>query len=184
LGDYRIDDRLIVERKTLPDFAISVMDGRLFTQASRLAGSEIPAALILEGNASDLAKTGIRREALQGSLVSISLVFGVPVLRSQNPEETARLMLYAAMQMRATTTDALPRPGRRPRGKLRTQLRILQGLPGIGPARARRLLDTFGTVECILAADAEALQKVPGMGKKTAQSIRWAVSEAAELCTS
>lgn len=30
LGDYQVDDRLLFERKTLPDFAASVMDGRLF----------------------------------------------------------------------------------------------------------------------------------------------------------
>ena len=30
LGDYQIGKRLIVERKTLKDFAISIVDGRLF----------------------------------------------------------------------------------------------------------------------------------------------------------
>ena len=31
LGDYNVDHRLLVERKTLLDFALSVLDGRLFS---------------------------------------------------------------------------------------------------------------------------------------------------------
>ncbi len=36
LGDYEVDSTLIVERKTLGDFAVSVLDGRLFRQAGRM----------------------------------------------------------------------------------------------------------------------------------------------------
>ena len=36
LGDYFVDKRLIFERKTLNDFALSIIDGRLFNQAIRL----------------------------------------------------------------------------------------------------------------------------------------------------
>ena len=39
LGDYQVADSLVVERKTLADFALSVRDGRLFSQVSRLARS-------------------------------------------------------------------------------------------------------------------------------------------------
>ena len=177
LGDYQVDDRLLVERKTLLDFSLSILDGRLFSQAARLAASDIPVALILEGKATDLAASGIRREALQGALVSVSLVFRIPVLRSAGPEETARLMLYAANQLRAATNGALPRPGRRPKGKRRIQLRLLQGLPGVGPRRAKQLLDAFGTVEAILRTDANSLEQIAGIGKKIAQGIRWAITE-------
>ena len=33
LGDYVVDGRLLIERKTLPDFALSIVQGRLFRQA-------------------------------------------------------------------------------------------------------------------------------------------------------
>jgi len=39
LGDYLVDNRLIFERKTLNDFALSIIDGRLFSQAIRLPSS-------------------------------------------------------------------------------------------------------------------------------------------------
>ncbi|MGD8294968.1 MAG: ERCC4 domain-containing protein, partial [Desulfobacterales bacterium] len=66
MGDYQIDNRLLVERKTLKDFAISIIDGRLFKQMIRLANSKSKSVLILEGTAGDIADLGITREALQG----------------------------------------------------------------------------------------------------------------------
>lgn len=86
-------------------------------------------------------------------------------------------MLYAARQGRAFSRGVLPRPGRRPKGKRKTQLAILQSLPGVGAERANALLDTFGGVEAVLTASREALENVPGIGAHTAKAIRWAVSE-------
>lgn len=49
---------------------------------------------------------------------------------------------------------------------------LIQGLPGIGPALAERLLDTFGGVENVFRADADALSGVEGIGRKKAEAIR------------
>jgi ERCC4-type nuclease len=61
------------------DFAESLKDGRLFMQAHRLVNSGGLVALILEGRGSDLSGSQMRREALQGAIVSLTLVFGLPV---------------------------------------------------------------------------------------------------------
>ena len=50
IGDYQVDGRLLFERKTLHDFAVSVTDGRLFRQMTRLALSPLKSVLILEGS--------------------------------------------------------------------------------------------------------------------------------------
>ena len=55
IGDYLIDNRMIFERKTLKDFAVSVIDGRLFKQMIRLANSNYKSVLILEGKNGDIA---------------------------------------------------------------------------------------------------------------------------------
>jgi len=181
VGDYRIDDALLFERKTLQDLVASIKDGRLFAQGLRLAQAPLRTAIILEGRSQDLADSRMRREAIQGALVTLTLFLGIPLLRSLDPQETASLMLFAARQGRAYASGALPRKGRRPRGKARVQSRILQGLPSIGPERARRLLERFGTIEAVIAAPAEALAAVPGIGKGTAEAIRWAVREPRDL---
>ena len=101
MGDYQIDKRLIVERKTLKDFAISIIDGRLFKQMIRLANSDSKSVLILEGMVSDKAELGMTREAMQGALITVSLILGIPVLRSKDPSETAKLMVYIGRQIKS-----------------------------------------------------------------------------------
>jgi len=177
VGDFLVDDALLFERKTLLDLTRSIKDGRLFGQGERLANAAPRGALILEGTARGLAESRMRREAIQGALVTLTLFFGLPLLRSRDPEETARLMLFAARQGRAFALGARPRPGKRPRGKLRLQSHVLQGLPGIGPERAKRLLAHFGSVEAVIAAEADVLTDVPGIGKAVAEIIRWTVRE-------
>ncbi|MGE3105965.1 MAG: ERCC4 domain-containing protein, partial [Lysobacterales bacterium] len=153
VGDYRLDDALLFERKTLPDLAASIKDGRLFAQALRLAKAELPAALILEGSTRDLASSGMRVEAIRGALVTVSLFIGLPLLRTQNAEDTVRTLRCAAQQRCALASSALPRRGRRPKGKAALQSHVLQGLPGIGPQRAARLIQRFGSIEAAIAAD-------------------------------
>lgn len=48
---------------------------------------------------------------------------------------------------------------------------ILDGLPGVGPARKRALLAHFGSPDAILAASAEQLEAVPGLPGKVAREL-------------
>jgi ERCC4-type nuclease len=168
---------LLIERKTLADFARSIVDGRLFSQIIRLAKSKRRAVLVLEGTGKDIESSGIRREAMQGALITISLILGIPVLRSMTASETARLIVYAARQVQSVETAGYQRFGYRPKGKKARQLYILQGLPGVGRERALRLLKTFGSVEAVMHAGRDDLISVQGIGAKIADRIRWAVNE-------
>lgn len=49
IGDYRINGRITVERKTTKDFIISIIDGRLFSQASRLKKFAEKPIVVIEG---------------------------------------------------------------------------------------------------------------------------------------
>ena len=179
VGDYLVDERLLFERKTFLDLVGSIKDGRLFAQGLRLANAAQRGILVLEGRSSDLAGSRMRREAIQGALITLTVFLNLPLLRSRDPEETASLILYAASQADAIASRALPRKGKRPRAKTRVQNRILQGMPGIGPRRASRLLERFGTIEAVVSAPLEELSAVPGIGPETARAIRWAVEETA-----
>ena len=177
LGDYRMDGRFLFERKTMPDLAAAIIDGRLFGQALRLAQSPLRPAIILEGTSRDLADSGMRWEAIQGALVTVALFCGIPLLRTRTPQETVSTMLYAARQGRTIASGGLLRRGYRPRGKHARQLYILQGFPGIGPDRAERLLDHFGSVEAVIRAGVEDLRAVSGIGERIASALRWSVEE-------
>lgn len=177
-GDYLLDGRILIERKTLPDLAASIRDGRLFAQASRLASVDAPwVAVLVEGVGRDLGASGMRREAVQGAIINLSLFFGLPVLRSRSVDETLWMFCCLFRQNRRFVSRALPRPGRRPRAKTAIQYHLLQGLPGVGPERARALLAHFGSVEGVVLAAEEELLRVHGVGHETARTIRWALEQ-------
>lgn len=171
LGDYLVDGRILVERKTLQDLEESIIDGRLFDQGMRLACQSIVPMIILEGRSTN-SRHRLRREVIQGALIMLTLVLGLPLLRSRDAEETVRLMRYAATQSRRVAHRSLPRQGKRPKGKRRLQLALLQELPGVGPERAARLLERFGSVRNVVNASRRELCCVPGIGPAVAAAIR------------
>lgn len=177
LGDYQVGGRLLFERKTLRDLVESIIDGRFLSQARRLVANPLRPVILLEGTARDLAGCGMTREAIQGALISAAVVFGIPLLRSRDPEESARLMLFAARQVQSVAACTVPRAGFRPKSKRALQLHILQSLPNVGPVRASRLIDRFKTIESVVSAGPEDLANVDGVGPILARKIRWSVSE-------
>jgi len=172
LGDYRVDDTLIIERKTVTDFARSIRDGRLFNQASRLARcrSARP-CLILEGARINHWSGALPRTAFQGALITVTLIFGIALLRSSCPEETATLILYAVDQLCRRTVNLPKRCGYHPKGTNRQQSYLLQAIPGIGPLKAKRLLDAFGSPAGVANACARDLAMVEGIGPVAAEEI-------------
>jgi DNA excision repair protein ERCC-4 len=143
----------------------------------RLANSKSQGVLILEGTAGDSVEIGVAREAMQGALITVSLKIGIPVLRSRNPAETAKLISFIARQIESMARGGVQRHGYQPKGLRYRQRYILQGLPKVGRERADRLLDRFGSVEAVISAGIDDLQTVEGIGKNIAEKIKWAVSE-------
>ncbi len=172
VGDYCVDGAVLIERKTAADFAQSLMDGRLFSQAGRLSSSRYRPAYIIEGTTAEWAGLGVSREALQGALVTLMLIFDVPVFRSAGPAETARLIYYIGSQLvRLRDPGYAPYRQAKAKRKKTRQLRVLQSLPGIGADRAKKLLERFGTVRACFTASRSELLEVDGIGSKTAAAI-------------
>jgi DNA excision repair protein ERCC-4 len=172
VGDYNIDGAALIERKTATDFAQSLIDGRLFGQAKQMADSLLRTAYVLEGSSAEWLGLGVSREAMQGALVTLMLIFDIPVFRSSCPAESARLIFYIGSQLaRLRDPEHVPyRPGK-PKRKKSRQLRVLQGLPGVGPDRAKGLLERFKTVRACFSASTTELMEVEGIGHKTAAAI-------------
>lgn len=177
VGDFLVEEDFAIERKALRDFAASVLDARLFKQAAAMAVGARRGVLVLEGTASTAGELGVARECLQGALITVGVFYGLAVLRSADAAETARLLIYLGRQAQRFANGALPRRGYRPKGKRARQLFVLQGLPGVGPERAERLLVHFGSVEAVAKASVEELAALDGIGDTTAAKIRWAVEE-------
>ncbi|OGV54939.1 MAG: hypothetical protein A2X45_02660 [Lentisphaerae bacterium GWF2_50_93] len=172
VGDYLVDKRFVFERKTLQDFSISIVQGRLFSQAQNLAKYDCHPVMILEGTSKDIAEYGVSREAVQGAIITISIIYGIPILRAKDSGETAKLMVQTAKQVIRTASGGIQRQGYHPKGKKARQMFILQGLPGIGRRKAELLIEKFGSVEAVVNAKPEDLSTVYGMGKKTMEDIK------------
>ncbi len=169
VGDYMINDEIVIERKTSGDFVQSIINGHLFDQCARLRKSGAVPLIIVEG---DPFKTrhNISPEAIKGALLSISLSWQIPVIRSSGKEDTARLMIMAS-QKYDNPPVFIRRKGIKPKKIQRQQHYFVQGLPGIGPALAHRLLLHFKTIERIVLADIKSLEKVEGIGKEKAATL-------------
>ncbi len=185
VGDYRVEESVLIERKTTSDFAQSLVTGRLFEQAARMERSDLRPAYILEGQSADWTALGVRREALQGALITLMVIFDIPVLRAVDAAETARLILYAGQQL-ARLRDPHYTPSRQAKAKRKRtrQLRLLQSLPGVGSERARLLLDHFGSIRACFEAQMDELQKIDGIGPRTAQAILDTIQEASPTYSS
>ena len=95
VGDIRISDRILIERKSCRDFVDSLLDGRLLDQATRLVGAAPRAMLILEG--SDLFQhRAVSEQAIMGALATLTLDYGLPVVTSADTAETARFVAVSA----------------------------------------------------------------------------------------
>ena len=134
-------------------------------------------ALLIEGTAADLRDSKMTGASLRAALATVNVFFGIPVLRSTNAAESAQLLESIANQSETIASGGLPRLGVQPKGKRGLQLHVLQGLPGIGPERAARLLERFGSVRAVMTADEAELREVQGIGPTSARKIVWAVGE-------
>jgi len=174
-GDYSVGAQLSFERKTAEDLGRSIIDGRLFRQMSVLRYRVDRPVLLIEGLQPSSSPFGVPWHAVRGALVSVAAVFGVPILASDGPEESAEIIVTAARQLGRITSQGHARPGYRPKGWRKRALFILQGLPTVGPRRAGALLGAFGSVAGVMSASAERLAEVEGIGVGSATAILRAI---------
>jgi ERCC4-type nuclease len=177
LGDYVVENGLLVERKTVLDLALSIVDGRLFRQAGCLARARaMRPCLIVEGATEDFDRAVVSRPALQGALITVTLVYGLPLLYSASPAETARLLRIAACQLRRRTARGPERFGSKPGSDDRLRMLMLEAVPDIGPVRAKALVEAFGTIESLAAANIRQLATTAGIGPVIAARLKRIVS--------
>ena len=172
VADYLLSKSVAVERKTSSDFISSIVDGRLFKQMSELKENFKTPLLILEGN--PLAnERKIHPNAIRGALASISLDFGIPIIKTENNLETAEMLLAIAKREQITKNKSIAIRGRKKaRSMNHRQELLIAGLPQINTLTAKKLLKHFGSPENIFAASREDLETVDGVGPKMAKRIR------------
>ena len=173
-GDFILSEDVGVERKIISDFVTSLVDGRLFEQAKKIRESFSKAILILEGNFSEIFSVRqVSPAAIWGAFASLVLDFNMNLLFSENPQQTAELLLaIAKREQLEKKKEFSARTDIKPKTFVDMQQFFVEGLPAVGPTLARNLLKHFGSPKAIANASLEELQKVEGLGEKKAEMIK------------
>ena len=178
VGDYVASNRTAIERKTKKDFINSIIDKRLFEQAENLKKSFTHPIIIIEGNNNHLKNRRIHPNALRGAIASIALEYEIPILHTDNKNETASLIYRIAYREQIKEKRNVRVKGKKtPKMIPEQQLNLVQSIPGIGPELAESLLEEFKTIEEIVKASKTQLKKVEGVGEKKAKEIRKLLTE-------
>lgn len=168
IGDFSVGGGIIIERKTAVDFINSIMDGRLHEQVIKMKLNYTHPTIIVE---SDIYSTRSKfsLESLGGMYAWI-LAQGVRVVPAPGIPATAEIIYFMAKNAQVEMKD-VPMRAKKPAITELSARFILEGLPGVGPAQAKKLLEHFGSVRGVMNASIEELSMVSRIGKATAERI-------------
>ncbi|ASJ02484.1 DEAD/DEAH box helicase [Thermococcus profundus] len=171
VADYVVSEDVGIERKSANDFIQSIIDGRLFDQVDRLKRAYEKPVIIIEGNLYGIRN--VHPNAIRGAIAAVTLDWGVPILFSSGPEETAQFIyLLAKREQEERKKEVRVRSEKKALTLAERQRLIVEGLPNVSATLAKRLLRHFGSVERVFTATEEELKEVEGIGPKKAREIR------------
>lgn len=170
-GDYVLAEGLAVERKTAMDFVLSIENRRIFEQVGLMKATYPRPYFLVEG-ALFGTRSAMSEEALLGALSYISVIEAVPVLWSGSVPQSAKLLLTMQRHAIEGLGYEIALRGGKPKDRQLQAQFLLEGLPGVGPGAAKKLINHFGSAQRVLAAPLEELRAVAGIGPKTAATIR------------
>ena len=175
VGDYDLGHGVLVERKTVLDLHLSLERGRLWSQIGTLRVHARLPYLLIEGR--DLDDGPLRPAAVRGACLAV-IGQGVPIIRSHDSIDSALWLRLLAGRVGGARV-ARDRPSYAQRLKPASDLvreAMLAAVPGISVTGARALLEHFGSVSAVIAAQDDDWLRVPGIGRRRAASLRSAIS--------
>jgi len=169
IGDFVASEKVIIERKAHSDFVGSIINGRVFEQAENLRKNFEKPIIIIEG----YSNREINENALKAAIASLLIDFGISLLATRNPLDTAKTIFWIAKREQEEKKVGIGiKVGKKPKEIKKLQEFIVCSIPGVSTITAKRLLRHFGSVEKIFVASEREIQKVKGVGEKLAKRMR------------
>jgi DNA excision repair protein ERCC-4 len=170
-GDYAVGVDTLVERKRVLDLHAAIVKGRLWPQLGKLRAACTFPYLLVEGT--DIDRGPLHHNAVRGACLAV-IDQGIALLRSGYQRDSA-LWIYRLAVRCQQVEPAAERPAyaQRPRPKAgqETAEALLAAVPGISTTSARALLERFGSVAAVVAADPAEWLTVPGIGPERARAL-------------
>ena len=166
VGDYIIKD-VAIERKTISDLKSSIVDKRIFRQLIEL--KQYPKSfLILEGFFQEgKYEGGINENAFRGFLIALSLEWDTKVIFSENEKDSAKYI--SVLARRKEYKEFSLKPSKTFLTKEEQIQYILEGFPNVGPKKAKKLIEKFGSLKSIFNASREELEEI--LGKRASDFV-------------
>jgi len=173
VGDFIASDRVVIERKTVKDFLQSIIDKRIFEQASKMNKTYEKPIIIIEGEEDIYSERNIHPNALRGVIISLAVDFKIPIIFSQSEEETA-LFIQKLAEREQIEQKRIPsiRNEKKPLQDKYIQEYIVSSLPGVGRTTAIKMLEHFKNLQNIFNAKQEDLKNVERIGEEKSKRIR------------
>ncbi|MBI4449105.1 DEAD/DEAH box helicase [Candidatus Woesearchaeota archaeon] len=178
IGDFAISERVVVEYKTVDDFVTSLLDGRLIPQLRELKRNYWKPHIIVEGMQSIYEARNVHPNSISGMIATITSGFGIPIVMTRTPVESARMILALARREQDVSDESFsPHGERKAQSTREAQEYIVSAFPGIGPQLAKPILRKFGTLRAFVSSSEEELRKVDLIGEKKARAIKRVVDD-------
>jgi ERCC4-related helicase/ERCC4-type nuclease len=180
VGDIRISDRILIERKSARDLVDSLIDGRLIHQARRLCSAAPRPLIIVESNETQR----VHPNAVHGAMAWITLDLGLPVVMTGSPEQTARFVSIAAKREARVLDLLMTHVRRKPKDAEKSALSAASSeIMSIINGEADEGLLSKKWSDEVLVKRAKILAELPGIGAVTAKKIMAVAGDIMGLCT-
>ena len=159
VGDYIINNKIYIERKTVIDFIESLQDQRISSQVANLRKNNKRAIIIIEG------KRLPGRPIIRGALCALASRWYIPVLRSTDLNGTAWILSCLLKYENYENKPYCSYDFRTKRSVSSMEEKMLMQMRGVGPDMAKKLLEKFGSINKIINAQDDDLMKIDQVGK-------------------
>ena len=178
ITDYLLGGGYGIERKTYPDFISSIYSKRIFNQVKVLKDNFSHPLLIIENKPLFKSKS-INKNLLRGSMIYIMVKQRVPIIKTENPQETAKIIISLSRSKQNFEPSSLltMQSKKRAISTPDKQKRVIEAFPGIGPKMASKILKHFKSINDFCLADEKEIRKVEGVGQKRAKEIYGLINE-------
>lgn len=171
---------LIVERKTADDLLASIADGRLFDQSAAMVAMSPWSYIVVQGTLTpaldgktfaDERLVNWQWAAVQGALQTVQEM-GVAVVYLSGRADEFQLFLQ---RLAARNRGPVRAGGARKVELLAPGMALLMALPGVGPDRAKSILEQCGTAAFALSVLTDDMLNLIGIGDGTRAKVREAL---------
>jgi DNA excision repair protein ERCC-4 len=168
-GDYVVGPGTVVERKTVYDLHLSIMNGRFWHQMHKIGRAGTSPHPVVEGPSVFAGR--VRNDGIRGVCLAVSDL-GIAIIHSQDARDTAAWLYRLATRRQEGSIRARPWYAHRARSaSISPGEAALAAAPDVSVITARRVLATFGSLRQVCEASVDDLQTVPGVGIKRATAI-------------